>query len=157
MGKMNVHTTVWGIGNPLLCDDAAGLEVIRLLEELAPEGFFLRSCELAPGNFLSTLRRESPKRFFLVDASDMGLPPGSVRRLPLDRIDDPSFTSHDFPINRLLEDALPQDCVACVIAIQPTSTDFHMGLTPAVAEAAQTCATLLAEGRSAEIPELEGA
>ena len=30
---MTVHTTVWGLGNPLLKDDGAGPEVIRLLEE----------------------------------------------------------------------------------------------------------------------------
>ena len=33
---MNIHTTVWGLGNPLLKDDGAGLEVIRLLQEEAP-------------------------------------------------------------------------------------------------------------------------
>ena len=28
---MRIHTTVWGVGNPLLRDDAVGLEVVRLL------------------------------------------------------------------------------------------------------------------------------
>ena len=107
---MNIRTTVWGIGNPLLKDDGAGLEVIRLLKEMELDGFSLRSCELAPGNYLATLAHEAPEAFFLIDASDMGLPPGSVRRFPLSRIDSPTFTSHDLPLDELLEKTLPSGC-----------------------------------------------
>ncbi len=152
---MTVHTTVWGIGNPLLGDDGAGLEVIRLLLEERPEGFSLRSCELAPGNYLATLARERPERFILVDASDMGLPPGSLRRFPLSRVDSPAFTSHDLPIDRLLEESLPRGCDACVIAIQPESADFFIGLSAAASRAAAEAARLISSGRTDEIAELE--
>jgi len=154
---MTIHTTVWGLGNPILQDDGAGPEVIRLLEEKELNGFSLRNCELSPGNYLSTLGREAPRRFFLVDASDMGLPPGSVRRFPLSRIDAPTFTSHDLPLDELLEKALPSGCTAEVIAIQPESTDFYIGLTPAAAKAARLVAELIAGGRTDEIAVLEDA
>ena len=152
---MNIHTTVWGIGNPLLKDDGAGLEVVRLLGEMDLHGFSLRSCELAPGNYLATLAREAPQKFFLIDASDMGLPPGSVRRFPLSRIDSPTFTSHDLPLDQLLESALPSGCRACVIAIQPESTDFCVGLSEAAHTAAREVARLIAEGRTDGIAPLE--
>lgn len=152
---MNIHTTVWGLGNPLLKDDGAGLEVIRLLQEEAPKGFSLRSCELAPGNYLGTLAREQPQTFILVDASDMGLPPGSVRRFPLSRIDSPTFTSHDLPLDELLEKALPPGCTATVIAIQPESTDFFIGLSEPAANAAKQVAALIAAGSTDSIELLE--
>ena len=149
------HTTVWGIGNPLLKDDAAGLETIRLLSEMKLEGFSLRSCELAPANYLGTLKRERPQKFYLVDASDMGLPPGSLRRFPLERIADPSFTSHDLPLNQLLETVLESETQAAVIAIQPATTDFGVGLSRPVSLAASKAASLISEGRAGEIQELE--
>ena len=154
---MNVRTTVWGIGNPLLKDDGAGLEVIRLLKEMELDGFSLRSCELAPGNYLATLAQEAPETFFLIDASDMGLPPGSVRRFPLSRIDSPTFTSHVLPLNELLEKTLPSGCRSCAIAIQPESTDFFIGLSESVSTAAREVARLIAEGRADEITPLEDA
>ena len=76
---MRIHTTVWGLGNPLLRDDAAGLEVVRLLGEKKLPNFSLRRCDLAPANYLATLEGERPRRFLLIDASDMGLPPGPRR------------------------------------------------------------------------------
>ena len=154
---MNIRTTVWGIGSPLLEDDGAGLEVVRLLSEMKLEGFSLRSCELVPGNYLATLEREKPQKFFLIDASDMGLPPGSVRRFPLSRIDSPTFTSHDLPLDQLLERALPSGCCAGVIAIQPESTDFYVGLSETVQKAASEVARLIAEGRTDRITPLEEA
>lgn len=152
---MRTHTTVWGIGNPLLRDDAAGLEVVRLLGERKLSGFSLRRCELAPGNYLATLARERPRRFLLIDASDMGLPPGTLRRFPLARVDDPSFTSHDLPLPQLLAGTLPSDCETWVVAIQPQSVDFGIGLTPAAVQAAQECADLIAAGRLDGIAALE--
>ena len=85
----------------------------------------------------------------------MGLPPGSVRRFPLERIDAPTFTSHDLPLNELLEKALPSGCTAEVIAIQPESTDFGIGLTPAAARAARHVAELIASAQTELIPPLE--
>ena len=152
---MNVHTTVWGIGNPLLKDDGAGPEVVRLLDEMGLDWLSARSCELAPGNYLATLKREAPRRFILVDASDMRLPPGSARRGPLSRIDSPTFTSHDLPLDVLLENALPAGCESFVIAIQPESTDFNIGLSAAVETAVNEVARLIAAGRTDEIAPLE--
>lgn len=152
---MTTRTTVWGIGNPVLGDDGVGPEVIRLLQEKKPAGFSLRNCELAPGNYLATLVREQPELFILVDASDMGLPPGSVRRFPLDRIDSPTFTSHDLPLPLLLERTLPPGCAALVIAVQPESTDFAIGLSRPAARAAREVAETIAHGRTDEILPLE--
>lgn len=152
---MRIHTTVWGVGNPLLRDDAVGLEVVRLLGKRKLPNFSLRLCELAPANYLATLKKECPRRFLLIDASDMGLPPGSLRRFPLARVDDPSFTSHDLPLPQLLAGVLPPDCEAWVIAIQPQSAALGIGLTSVAAKAAQACAKLIAAGQSDQIDTLK--
>ena len=151
--------TVWGMGNPLLHDDAAGLKAAEILKEKylsGLEGFSVRCVETVPANFISTLARERPLSFVLIDASDMGLMPGEIRRFPLSRLEESAFTSHDFPVKILLESALPSDCTGTIIAIQPLSCDLTPDeLTPPVMAAAEKCARLIAEGKICDIEELD--
>ena len=157
--SVRTNTTVWGMGNPLLHDDAVGQEVIKILQSeygFPTEDISVRDVETSPANFISALKRERPKKFLLVDASDMGLEGGRMRRFPVSRLEGAAFTSHDFPIDMLLAEALPDDCDAQVIAVQPVDCSLCTdGLTPPVAEAARECARLIAEGRTDEIPQLD--
>lgn len=145
------------MGNPLLHDDAFGLYVVQLLQKKYEglEGFSVRSVETSPANFISKLRKENPKNFILVDASDMGIDGGELRRFPLSRLEGTAFTSHDFPIEMLLADALSDDCSATVIAVQPVFCGMGIEeLTEPVKIAAERCARLIAECRIEEITEL---
>lgn len=148
-------TTVWAIGNPLLQDDAVGLETAALLQKLSLPGLTIHSCELAPANYLGTLDRENPEMFLLLDASDMKLAPGEIRKFRLDRIVDASFTSHDLPLDQLLNKVLKAKAETWVIAVQPLTTDLGIGLSDVVRTAAGRLAQIIEQDKLDEIAELE--
>lgn len=70
---------VVGVGNALRGDDAVGLEVARLLDGTLPEGVRLVECEGEPVSLLSSW--EDCDAAIVVDATESGAEPGSVRRL----------------------------------------------------------------------------
>ena len=70
---------VVGVGNALRGDDAVGLEVARLLDGTLPEGVRLVECEGEPVALLSSW--EDCDAAIVVDATESGGEPGSVRRL----------------------------------------------------------------------------
>jgi len=79
-------TCVVGVGNALRGDDAAGLEVARLLDGTLPEGVRVVECEGEPVAILSAW--EGCDRAYLVDATSSGREAGTVRRL----------SAHDGPL-----------------------------------------------------------
>ncbi len=80
-----------GIGNSMRGDDGAGPFLARMFRH---EGWISVDGGTMPENFTSLLRREHPDLVVLVDAAEMGLAPGSFRRVPLDRITDLSLGTH---------------------------------------------------------------
>jgi hydrogenase maturation protease len=76
-GAVRPRVLVLGIGNPLRSDDGAGLHVVRrLLREGLPAG--VCASELT-GGWTSLLDRLGAcDRLIVVDAADVGLPPGSI-------------------------------------------------------------------------------
>jgi hydrogenase maturation protease len=70
---------VVGVGNALRGDDAVGLEVARLLDGTLPEGVRLVECEGEPVALLSSW--EDCDAAIVVDATESGAEPGTVRRL----------------------------------------------------------------------------
>ncbi|HKI92008.1 MAG TPA: hydrogenase maturation protease [Gaiellaceae bacterium] len=73
-------TCVVCVGNALRGDDAAGLEVLRLLEGTLPEDVLAVACEGEPVTLLSLW--EDCETAIVVDATQSGAEPGTVRRLP---------------------------------------------------------------------------
>jgi len=70
---------VVGVGNALRGDDAVGLEVARLLDGTLPLGVRLVECEGEPVSLLSSW--EDCDTAIVVDATESGQEPGTVRRL----------------------------------------------------------------------------
>jgi hydrogenase maturation protease len=70
---------VVGVGNALRGDDAVGLEVARLLDGTLPDGVRLVECEGEPVALLSSW--EDCDAAIVVDATESGSEPGTVRRL----------------------------------------------------------------------------
>ena len=90
---------ILGIGNPLGGDDAVGSYVARRLneklkEKSVPHEVTAIDAGPAPESYTSVIRRKQPEQLILVDAADMGLPPGSIRILPQDKIATLSFSTH---------------------------------------------------------------
>ena len=72
-----MKTCVVGVGNELRGDDAVGLHVVRALAGLDAE---LLECEGEPVGLIEAW--SGFERAILVDATDSGAEPGTVRRLP---------------------------------------------------------------------------
>ncbi|MFP4482673.1 MAG: hydrogenase 3 maturation endopeptidase HyCI [Thermovirgaceae bacterium] len=142
---MQAETVIWGLGNELLGDDAAGLLVVRRLAKKAPKGWKIVECGTVPENYLSTLPKGKAGRLIVIDAADMGLEPGDIRLATIDDIRDVNFSTHGIPLSLLLA---PRSAPAetSIIAIQPLHLAPGESLTPAVKKAVDVVVKSLFSG-----------
>jgi len=115
---MQGKTVLWGLGNELLGDDAAGIIAARRIAAIAPKGWTVSECGTVPENFLRDLAEDKAQRLIVVDAADMGLEPGEIRLLTLDDAKDFSFSTHGLALSLLLE-PYTDSLEIVIIAIQP--------------------------------------
>ena len=140
-----------GIGNAMRRDDGAGS---RLAARFRAPGWQAYDGGTAPENFTSVVRRERPDRLVLVDAADMRLPPGSVRRVRPGRIEEAAFDTHRLPLSLLVR--YLGDCAGEVIliCIQPGQLGDGEDLSTEAAAATERLEKALVEDRIEEIPEM---
>ena len=98
---MNVLLTV---GNGMMGDDGAGVLLAQMLRENPLEDWIVLNGGSAPENVLYQIREMNTQRVLVVDAADMDLPPGSIRLIRADRLEDPFLmTTHALPLTFLIE------------------------------------------------------
>jgi hydrogenase 3 maturation protease len=139
-----------GIGNSDRGDDGVGPFIA---DRFSSPGWLAYNVGTAPENFTGVVRRERPSLLVMIDAADMGLPPGSIRRIPRDLIQDVGFGTHMLPLYHVidyLKDAVAGDIL--LIGIQPASKDYGDPICPAVLDAAEKVMTALADGRLEDFP-----
>ncbi|MDR1731445.1 MAG: hydrogenase maturation protease [Synergistaceae bacterium] len=142
---------IWGLGNPLLGDDAVGCAVAERLTARGVPGVL--DCGTTPENYLAPLRRKPPSALLIVDAADMGLPPGEFRLLTLEEMSAAADSSHGIPPALLLE-PFRASMEIVIIGIQPESCRIGSALSAAVERAARLVTEKIAEGRWREIEKL---
>ena len=133
------RTVVLGLGNMLMADDGVGLAALARLEE---EWFIPRDVELVDGgtwgmNLLPVIERSD--RVVILDAIDLGDPPGTLIRLEGDEI--PRFlglklSPHQIDLREVLALAelrgtLPSHVIA--LGIQPARVEMSTAFSPEVA------------------------
>lgn len=132
--KKNLLLTV---GNGMMGDDGAGVLLAQMLQKDPLDNWEVINGGAAPENALHRVRESAPKRVLLVDAADMDLPPGSIRRLQDERLEDPfMFTTHTLPLTFLIEslrEFVPQ---VDMLGIQPQVVAFGYPMSAEVKEAA---------------------
>ena len=144
-------TVVLGLGNMLMADDGVGLAALARLEE---EWFIPRDVELVDGgtwgmNLLPVI--ESADRMIILDAIDIGDPPGTLIRLEGDEI--PRFLAlklspHQVDLREVLALAqlrgtLPGQVIA--LGIQPARVEMSTMFSAEVAERLDQLINLAAE------------
>jgi len=146
---------ILGIGNPLGGDDDIGPYVIRRLQERVKE---VRRQDItaidagsAPEGYTSVIRQNRPEQLILVDAADMGLPPGSVRRLSLENIRTTSFSTHSMPLSAFTSYVLEFCGQVYIIGIQPKGTEIGGRLSETVRKSGEHVAELILDDRLDEI------
>jgi len=132
-----------GIGNELLGDDGVGPYIAQSLK--GPDLLAL-DCGTVPENFTSLVKKYQPKQLIIVDAAELGLPPGEYRRLPLEEADTMFSSTHTIPISALIS-YLEEWCGEIIlIGIQPKSLQLGQGLSREVQAGAEQLLALLKNG-----------
>lgn len=151
-----------GIGNPLRGDDAAGCEVARQVRHLAAgtsldaDRLMVLEAEEIPESYSGAVVSADPDVVVLLDAIDLGAPPGSAALVPSSSLRDVTLYTHRTPLAPLAR-YLEHRCGADVylLGIQPASVEWGAPLHPDVAAAARDVAALLVEALgSARGPDL---
>ncbi|HIE11246.1 MAG TPA: hydrogenase maturation protease [Kiritimatiellae bacterium] len=132
-------TLFMGVGNPGRGDDAAGVALVELISAAFPE--LCLNAGDAPENHLETVCRRKPDTVIIVDATEMGLPAGSVRLFPVASLGGGAVSSHALSLYTAAE-YLRRRCGAhvMVLGIQPARMSYDRGLSKAVGEAVRTTA-----------------
>jgi hydrogenase maturation protease len=132
-------TVVVGLGNPLMTDDGAGLELLVRLAawgDFDPEPLFVDGGTWGM-NLLPVI--EDAGRVLFLDAVNFGAAPGTAVRLERDRLPrwlGVKLSPHQIDLKEVLAVAelrgrLPADTM--VIGVQPERVEMGTGLTPSVA------------------------
>lgn len=140
-----------GVGQELQGDDGAGPAVVRRLKVLLKPADYLLLVDAAhaPENVLGTINRFRPDVVLFVDALRAGQPPGAITWWPATAADAAGGSTHTLPLNLLAKFITTETGAASyVIGIQPATTDFGEGLSPAIEHAVeQVVAELVAYWR----------
>ncbi len=118
-----------GIGHRHHGDDALGPVFARAFRH--PD-WLSRNAGTMPENFAGLVRRIQPHTLLLLDAADMHLPPGALRRLEPSAIQSGDFGTHAGSIGQLAR--YLADCAQeiIILGIQPATTAPGNRLSPPV-------------------------
>jgi len=159
-------TIVLGIGNRLGGDDAVGTCVVNMLNQRRRRARALPPTEIipivigidagtAPESYTSVIRQHQPDLLILVDAADMGLPPGTLRIITPETISILSFSTHNIPLPMFVAYVKEFCGKVLLVGVQPGQTETGMGISKVVRKSAKKLTEAILEGRTAEIPLLE--
>lgn len=133
------------VGNLLMGDDAAGPLLARELRKAPVPGWDVLDGGSTPENDLHRLRQAAPEQVLVVDSADMDLPPGEIRLIAADRLEDPFLMStHTLPLSYLvlaLREFVPR---VDLVGIQPRVVAFGYPVSAEVQAAVAAVAAGLA-------------
>lgn len=160
---------VVGIGQELNGDDAAGVRVARALLKRqragssnaprpAPFSLLVIEAAHAPENCMGAIRRFSPALVILVDAAEMGDPPGTIRWLDWRDAGSLGTSTHTLSLSMMARYVVAElACDIGLIAIQAQDTSLGAAVSPPVRRAIRSVCRaltmLLLSARDAGRPE----
>jgi hydrogenase maturation protease len=132
------HVLILGLGNPLLGDEGIGVRVVEELKGLElPDGVTVVEGGTSGLGIIGLM--EGYQRVIIVDAADMGHPPGRVVRFtPLEaqfKTAEAPLSLHQIGLGEVLAlaealEVAPAELV--IIGIQPSRIEGGVGLSPEV-------------------------
>ena len=150
------RVAVVGVGQELNGDDAAGVLAARALSQRqragssdahrpVPVSLLVIEAAHAPENCTGAIRRFAPDLVILVDAADMGDPPGTVRWLDWRDAAGLGASTHTLSLYMMARYlATDLACDVGLIGIQPQDTSLGVPVSSAVRRAARAAAQGLA-------------
>ncbi|MCG8709116.1 hydrogenase maturation peptidase HycI [Brenneria sp. 4F2] len=136
------------VGNSMMADDGAGPLLAERMRQNPVAGWSVIDGGAIPENAAHRLRQLKPARLLVVDATDMGLPPGEIRIIDPRRIaEDLLMNTHNLPLNFLIE-RLQEDIADVIfVGIQPALVAFYFPLSREVVQAVELIHRRLADWR----------
>jgi hydrogenase 3 maturation protease len=77
------------------------------------------NCETTPENYTGVVKQKNPSEVFIIDAVDMGLSPGEIRRVPKERISQMHISTHGIPLSVLITYLQQYVTKIILIGVQP--------------------------------------
>lgn len=140
-----------GVGNDIRGDDAIGEEVAREFER---EGWDVEDCGTMPENFIPHIEEGIYQEVVIVDAANMGLEPGEIRRVPRDRLGVFTMSTHALPLSLVMDFLAGKAETVTLIGIQPKDMSLREGMTPELEKAKEELLELLMTDGWKDIPGL---
>jgi hydrogenase maturation protease len=136
------RVVVLGIGNSLLADDGLGVHAIRCLREMLPDAG-IEWIDAGTLNFTLLPYFEHARALVVIDAAELGEPPGTVRVFQGDEMDrvvgaGRRNSVHEAGLADLLAMARLEDWLPAhraLVTVQPQRVDWGEALSPPVAAA----------------------
>ena len=137
-----------GVGNELNGDDALGC---KTAEKISIAGWTGINAGTVPENFIATIKRKKPGVLIVVDAADMGLNAGEIRRLKTEQADSVFYSTHSLPVSQLCEQLTDSVGEIVLIGVQPKSLEQFASLSSKVKTAVKEIVRLIEEKKWKEI------
>ena len=113
-----------GVGNKQNGDDAIGPYVATELQKHTSPMIKAIDCGILPENYTSIIKQMNPETIVVVDAVDMGLPPGEIRRIPQNKLGSISISTHGMPLSVLIK--YLQKVTSTIIFIGEVDRSYHI-------------------------------
>jgi hydrogenase 3 maturation protease len=88
------------IGNKNGGDDAIGPYIAEKFE--SNKDMSAIDCDIYPENYTSKVKELNPSKLIIIDSTDMGLSPGEIRIIPIEKIGSMHISTHGIPISILV-------------------------------------------------------
>ena len=111
------------IGNPEGGDDAVGHYIAERLKDSEID---VIDCGTNPENYTSVVKRKNPDKLIIIDAADMGLDPGEIRKISKDKIGVMTISTHGIPLSILMGYLEKSVKEVILIGIQPKTMSGDM-------------------------------
>ncbi len=124
------------VGNSMMGDDGAGPLLAETCAANPTGGWVVIDGGSAPENDVVAIRELRPDRLLIVDATDMGLNPGEIRIVDPDDIAEMfMMTTHNMPLNYLIEQLKEDVGEVIFLGIQPDIVGFYYPMTQPIKDA----------------------
>ncbi len=149
-----LRIAILGIGNDINGDDASGVLIARslmsvpgeavngetpayqLIERVGNPPYLVVDGGPSPESFTGPLRRFAPDLVIMLDAAEIGAPPGTERVFDWQEASGLSASTHTMPPSMLAKYLISElNCKVALIGVQSARLDLDSPLSPQVQEA----------------------
>ncbi|MFM2481437.1 hydrogenase maturation peptidase HycI [Celerinatantimonas sp. YJH-8] len=152
---MTANKVLLCVGNSMMGDDGVGPLLAELCNQSPVESWLVLDGGSAPETETIRIRELQPSQLVIVDATEMGLNPGEIRRVDPDLIGEMMMMStHSMPLNFLIDDLKDAVGEIVLVGVQPDIVGFCYPMTEAVKQAAETLHQRFQQGKRVDEFEL---